>query len=186
MSGSGLYYVVGASGAGKDSVIRYARDALGDARRVAFARRYITRPQRDANEDHIPLTREAFLLRKAQGAFAMDWESHGFHYGIGVEIDAWLADALAVVVNGSRSYIPAARARYPRLTVVWITARPETLAARLVRRGRETHAQIAARLTRNARLGARPSGEELHIHNEGPLQSAGSRFVELLSRHGAL
>jgi len=180
MPAGSLYYVVGASGAGKDSVLRYARAALGRDHEVLFATRYITRPRRSGGDDHIALGTGEFLLRKRRGLFAMDWESHGFRYGIGVEIDAWLAQALTVVVNGSRSYLPIARERYPQLEAVWITARPQNLAARLAQRGRETRDQIAARLRRNAKLGSTPAANELHISNDGPLETAGSRFVCLL------
>ena len=176
-----LYYVVGASGAGKDSVMRYAREALGRDHEVLFARRYITRPLRDGGDDHIALSADDFALRERRGLFAMDWESHGFRYGIGVEIDAWLAQALTVVVNGSRSDLPVARGRYPQLKAVWITARPQNLAARLAQRGRETRAQIVARLKRNARLGSTPAVHEVRISNDGPLEAAGGRFVALLS-----
>jgi ribose 1,5-bisphosphokinase len=175
-----LVYVVGASGAGKDSVIRYAREALGEQHRVVFAHRYITRPVDARGENHIALSKAEFLLRKRHGLFAMDWQSHGFHYGIGVEVDAWLSQALTVVVNGSRAYLPVARARYPALELVWITAGPEELTARLLRRGRESGAQIAARVDRNRDFATAPAAEAVHIENDGALEHAGSRFVALL------
>jgi ribose 1,5-bisphosphokinase len=176
-----LFYVVGASGAGKDSLIHYARSALGDKREIVFAHRYITRPAQSEGENHIALTKGEFLLRKRHELFAMTWQSHGYHYGIGVEIDAWLAKGLNVVVNGSRSYIPAAIARYPKMQVIWISAAPQVLAARLARRGRESRTEISARLQRNSRLGVEPPHGALHINNEGSLESAGSLLVALLT-----
>jgi ribose 1,5-bisphosphokinase len=175
-----LVYVVGASGAGKDSVIRYAREALGESACVLFAHRYITRPANAQGENHIALSEAEFMLRKRQGLFALDWQSHGFHYGIGVEMNAWLSKGLTVVVNGSRGYLPVARRRYPALELVWITAGPQELTARLLRRGRESSGEIAARLTRNRDFGETPSGEAVRIENDGALEHAGSRFVELL------
>lgn len=176
-----LFYVVGASGAGKDSLIQYARDALGDAHGVVFAHRYITRPVTAGGENHIALTRSEFILRGRNGLFAIAWESHGFHYGVGIEIDAWLAKGLTVVVNGSRRHIPIARKRYPRLQVVWVTAPRDLRAARLAQRGRESRPEIKARLQRDASPGMAPDGEALHIDNDGPLESAGRRLVALLS-----
>ncbi len=176
-----LFYVVGASGVGKDSLMRYARDAMGDAHTVAFAHRYITRPAEPDGENHIALTKPEFLLRQRHGLFAMAWESHGLHYAIGIEIDAWLASGLTVVVNGSRTYIPAARERYPDMKVVWISAAQQVLVKRLVRRGRESLAEISARLQRNSRLGVKPPGGALHIRNDGSLESAGGRLVDLLA-----
>ncbi len=176
-----LFYVVGASGVGKDSLIQYARDALGEGHGVVFAHRYITRPVHAGGENHIELSVSEFLLRRRHGFFALDWESHGFHYGIGVEIDAWLAQGLSVVVNGSRRYIPIARKRYPALKVVWITAPPQVRVQRLEGRGRETRREIAARLKRDAWPGMAPAGEAVQIANEGTLEAAGRRLVEVLA-----
>ena len=47
------------------------------------------------------------------GQFALHWQSHGLHYGIGIEIDGWLAQGHAVVVNGSRGYLKSALLRLP-------------------------------------------------------------------------
>jgi ribose 1,5-bisphosphokinase len=176
-----LFYVVGASGVGKDSLIQYARDALGKRHPVVFAHRYITRPPRPQGENHIALTEPEFVLRKRRGLFAMTWASHGYRYAVGLEIDEWLAKGLTVVVNGSRRYLPVARKRYPGMQVVWISAAPQVLAKRLARRGRESRNEIDARLRRNSRLGVKPPGGALHINNEGPLESAGSRLVDLLA-----
>jgi ribose 1,5-bisphosphokinase len=180
-----LFYVVGASGVGKDSLIRYAREALGNAHAVVFAHRYITRAPEPKGENHVELTRREFTLRKRHGLFAMTWQSHGYHYAVGIEIDGWLAKGLVVVVNGSRSYLPAARKRYPDLKIVWISAKPQVLAARLVRRGRESGTQISERLARNDRLGVRPPRGALHISNEGTIESAGAQLVELLCRQAS-
>ncbi len=51
-----LFYVVGASGAGKDSLIEYARNALGSRDAVVFAHRYITRPPTARGENHVALS----------------------------------------------------------------------------------------------------------------------------------
>lgn len=176
-----LYYVVGASGAGKDSLMQYARAALDGKDAIVFAHRYITRAVQADGENHIALTKAEFLQRKRNDLFAMTWQSHGYHYGIGTEVDLWLDKGLNVVVNGSRSYIPSALARYPQLQVIWISAAPQVLAARLARRGRESRTEISARLQRNARLGVEPPPGALHINNEGPLASAGSLLVKLLT-----
>jgi ribose 1,5-bisphosphokinase len=176
-----LFYVVGASGVGKDSLMQYARNSIGEGYAVAFAHRYITRPPKEQGENHIALSEPEFLLRKRHGLFAMAWDSHGYHYAIGLEIDEWLARGLTVVVNGSRSYIPCARKRYPEMKVVWISAGPQVLATRLARRGRESRPEISARLQRNSQLGVQPPSDVLHISNDGPLESAGGRLVALLA-----
>lgn len=177
-----LFYIVGASGVGKDSLIQYARNHLIEGDEVVFAHRYITRAPGAQGENHIALSESEFASRESHGLFALAWQSHGHRYGVGVEIDEWLERALTVVVSGSRSYMPVARERYPDMTLVWISAEPQVLAARLERRGRESGNEISERLARNERLDVLPPAEALQISNEGPLESAGRRFVEMLSR----
>ncbi len=81
-----LFYLIGASGSGKDSLMDYARQRLQN-RPLLFAHRYITRPSDFNGENHIALSEEEFFQRLHSGLFAMHWHSHGYHYGIGIEID---------------------------------------------------------------------------------------------------
>ncbi|MEC5397523.1 phosphonate metabolism protein/1,5-bisphosphokinase (PRPP-forming) PhnN [Uliginosibacterium sp. H1] len=182
MSGR-LVYVVGPSGAGKDSVLARLRSALRPEDRVVIAHRYITRLPRDNSENHIALSEAEFLLRAQAGCFALHWQGHGLHYGVGVEIELWLAQGLTVLVNGSRAYLPEARRRFPQLRAVCITAAPETIAARLAGRGRETHDEIVERLRRNAGLADAPVDKL--IANDGALGDAVSELSDWLSRSSA-
>ena len=69
-------------------------------------------------------SRKMILAARSAGGFALRWSSHGLRYGIGVEMDAWLAGGAAVIVNGSRAHLPQAHARYPALTAVEIRVDP--------------------------------------------------------------
>ncbi|MBA3902202.1 MAG: phosphonate metabolism protein/1,5-bisphosphokinase (PRPP-forming) PhnN [Rhodocyclaceae bacterium] len=175
-----LFYVIGPSGSGKDSLMRYGRERLAGDPGVVFAHRYITRPVELHGENHVALTETEFDARLAAGLFTMYWESHGLRYGIGREINLWLAKGCNVVMNGSREYLPEARRRYPALTAVLVTVSPEVLAARLRARGRETEDQISQRIAR-ARQFMRPEGPLEIIQNDGELHAAGERLVQLLS-----
>lgn len=181
-----LFYVIGASGAGKDSLMRYARRRLAERGEVIFAHRYITRaPDPDPlGEQHVPISEPEFEQRLRAGCFAMHWDSHGYRYGIGVEIDQWLALGLSVVVNGSRAYLAQARHRYPELCPVLIRVSPQRLRGRLLARGRETAAEIEERLQRAGEFGIQMQGISglVVIDNDGDLQAAGGRLVELLSQ----
>jgi ribose 1,5-bisphosphokinase len=174
-----LFYLMGASGAGKDSLLSYARQRLAGDLRVTFAHRYITRPAGAGSENHVALTAQEFELRHQLGCFAMDWRAHGLRYGIGREIDIWLGVGIDVVVNGSRGYFDEAAARYPALIGVVVEASPAILAARLQQRGREAPADIAARLERRE-LDA-PTASLLTLRNDGPLAEAGERLVRILA-----
>ena len=177
MSGR-LIYVMGPSGAGKDSLMRYARQRLADCGEVLFAHRYITRPADAGSENHIALSEAEFRARCCQGCFALTWEAHGLSYGIGREIDLWLAADINVAINGSREYFPTARSRYPDIVGVLVEASPEVLAARLAERGRESAAACAARLQRAVETAA--ADGVIRLSNDGPLELAGERLVNLM------
>jgi len=144
-AGARLIYLMGPSGSGKDTLLRLLAAALQDGEPVRVARRCITRAS-GADEASVEVSDTGFERIAAAGGFALQWRSHGLRYGIGVEIDGWLAQGAVVLVNGSRRHLAAARARYPALTAVEVVVAPAVLADRLARRGRETPAQIAERL----------------------------------------
>lgn len=178
--GSGvLVVVVGPSGAGKDSVIGYARDRLAGEPRLHFVRRVITRPCDPGSEDHDTLSPEGFAQALSRGAFALSWESHGLSYGIPASLDDILSSGAAAVLNGSRAALPATRSRYVNVLPVLITAAPEILTARLGSRGREAGEQVRDRLARNADFDLSAFDGEI-IDNGGPLHLAGEAFLRLL------
>ncbi|MCA3184589.1 MAG: phosphonate metabolism protein/1,5-bisphosphokinase (PRPP-forming) PhnN [Cupriavidus sp.] len=178
--GSGLFYVMGPSGSGKDSLLRALRERLKPADPVIIAHRYITRAA-DANEASVALTADEFTRRVDLGCLAMHWQSHWLHYGIGVEIEQWLAQGLKVIVNGSREYLSDAATRYPKLCAVHVRVKPEVLAARLRNRGRESEAAIAKRLERANQPFAVPQGCKLvEIDNSGALEDSAREFAALV------
>lgn len=176
-----LIYVIGPSGAGKDTLLAYARSELPARAPVAFAHRYITRVATAGGEHHVALTRDEFALRRDLGLFALHWESHGLLYGIGREVDLWRDAGLTVVVNGSRAYLDTAAEAYPEIVPVAITVRPEQLRARLEARGRESAAEIDERLARAAAF-APHHPRLVSIDNSGPIAEAGDRLAALLLR----
>jgi ribose 1,5-bisphosphokinase len=175
-----LFYVIGPSGSGKDSLMRYGRERLAADPGVVFAHRYITRPVELHGENHIALTEAEFDARIAASLFAMHWGSHGLRYGIGREIDFWLAKGCNVVMNGSRCYLPEARRRYPALIAVLVTVSSDILAARLRARGREMEDEISQRIVRAKQFIRLEDRLEI-IENDAELHVAGERFVRLLS-----
>ncbi len=180
-----LFLIVGPSGAGKDTVIAAVAAQLVPADGVIFARRIITRPVHPGGaEQHIPVTPAAFERLRAAGALALDWQSHGLSYAIGCEVRAWLAAGMTVIANCSRAALPDARATFgPALIATEITTRPETLAARLALRGRESSVEIAARLARSTELSF---GQiDLTISNDYRVDEALAALLAAI-RHGVL
>ncbi len=175
-----LFYVIGASGVGKDTLLSYAREKIDGQFPIIFAHRYITRPANARGENHVSVTTKEFRLRKAQGLFAMHWESHGNFYGIGSEIDIWLARDCSVVLNGSREYLPEARRLYPRIVTVLIEASPANIASRLSERKRETEDEIRERISRSKELNTTLAGNVFRIQNDGPIEAAGEEMLGVL------
>jgi phosphonate metabolism protein PhnN/1,5-bisphosphokinase (PRPP-forming) len=173
-----LVLVVGPSGAGKDTLINRAREALGDDPRYEFVRRVVTRPADPGLEDHETMTPEAFAIAEEAGAFALSWEAHGLRYGIPIAIEEAMAAGRVVVANGSRRIAAEALKRYPKTEIILIDAPVDVRAARLASRGRETIADVSERLKREASV---PSSLPVtRILNGGAVEPALAAFLDAL------
>lgn len=165
--------IVGPSGAGKDTLIRGALATRPDLRLV---RRVITRPTEAGGEEFEGVTEADFLRRRDRGEFALHWEAHGLHYGIPRDQVERPGD---VVFNGSRAALVQAAQVFPGLRVILITAPEAVLAARLASRGRESAADIAARL-RRADFALPPGIAAITVSNDGTPQTGISRLLAAL------
>lgn len=175
-----LVYVMGPSGAGKDSVMERARALLSSDQMVVFAHRYITRPAATGGENHVALSADEFASRRSHGLFAFHWQAHGNDYGIGVEIYTWRQAGLTVVVSGSREHFQKSGGIDNNTVPVMITAPAERLQERLLKRGREDAAAASERLRRG--LTHDVAGSNLvTIVNDGLLDDAAQAFVRLLA-----
>lgn len=172
--------VVGPSGAGKDTIIDYGREALRDEGGVEFVRRVVTRPSDASSEDHDTLADAAFDEAESRGAFALSWSAHGLKYGLPASVDKALADGRVAIANLSRGALPALRERYANVAVVEITARHEILAERLSARGRESRGEVLARLARTAPVDR--GNDVVTIDNSGAREDAGDRFVAVIRK----
>lgn len=176
-----IIWLMGASGSGKDSLLSALRER--ECAMLLVAHRYITRPFNAGNENHIALSDSEFLQREAQGLFALSWQANGHRYGIGQEIDLWLAAGFNVVVNGSRAHLKQAQARYrERLLAVCLHVSRDVLQARLQARGRESTGQIAARLARAAQYASLPPDCRV-LNNDGSLLQSVETLLTLLDEH---
>lgn len=163
-------FVCGPSGAGKDSVIAWARERLAVDSRVVFARRMVTRPAQTGS-DHEPVTSRDFDVLLQREQLAWHWRSHGFGYGIARRYAHQAAWGRVVVVNGSREHL-ADVDPVPGIYRVLVEAPEDQLAGRLRQRGRDDLESIAQRLARNSRFTGMEA--DLVIANDGELCQAGS------------
>lgn len=176
-----LVLVVGPSGAGKDTLIDAARACFADEAWIAFPRRVVTRAADAGGEAHVALSQAAFATARAEGRFCLSWDAHGLAYGIPTEVIDGVRGGTVQVVNASRRAVAAAESLGVPVVVLHVTAAPETLAARLADRGRESVADIRARLAREAPL-ASAGATLVEISNDGALDAAIARFCAALSQ----
>ena len=163
-----LVLVVGPSGAGKDSVLRYAMARFAGDDRFVFPKRCVTREVDAAAEDHDSLDERAFDTLAAQGAFALMWEAHGHKYGVRNSIETDLEAGRIVAVNVSRTIINDASRYYQNAVVVEIAADPLIRAARLAARGREAYEDILLRTQRQVEASAH-SLQVCVVKNDGSI-----------------
>lgn len=169
--------VVGPSGVGKDSLMLAV---AARAPQLSLARRVITRASDAGGEAFDAVSLAEFAARKSAGAFALSWQAHGLHYAIPVTVDTALAAGFDVLANLSRSALLAAQARFANFEVITLSAERSVLAARLKARGRETDAQIAARLDRAA-TGLPKGLRARDFDNSGPLEQTVQAVLAHLS-----
>ena len=181
-----LIFVIGPSGAGKDSLLNSLRQdvaAMTDTITpppLYFAKRTITRNHEQSNEDHEGVDASNFESLVKSDAFAMHWFANGLYYGIRHQELAPMSEGTWVMVNGSRAYLEEAKQCFPGLTVLFITAPVEVLRERLLSRGRENAQAIEARLHRLQDVGLEP--QDLCVSNDGSLEDSVVTLKKLLQQ----
>ena len=169
----GLFFVVGPSGAGKDTLLS---GAIAADPALHWARRVITRPESAGGEPFEGVSEAEFANRFARGDFALHWDAHGLRYGVP---HTELQQGRDVLLNGSRAAIPQALSAFPDLRVILITAPIAVLADRLLGRGRETRDQIEARLSRASE--PLPAGVPvIEISNDASPETGVARLLQAL------
>ena len=175
-----LFLIVGASGVGKDTILDGARVRLRNDDRFVFAKRTITRAVSAQGEDFHGVSDGEFDRREAAGEFCVVWQAHGLRYGLGVDLIDCLQNGQHVLANVSRSAIGQIGEVWDDILIVEITAPSDVVAERLRNRGRESDADIEARLKRQA--SAFPDGlNVITISNASIPDLAIEQFVEAVA-----
>ncbi|MCL4128420.1 UNVERIFIED_CONTAM: hypothetical protein GTU68_032625 [Idotea baltica] len=135
---------------------------------IRLVRRVITRAPNMGGEDYDSVTAKQFSELLENGAFCVNWQAHGLHYGIPASVLSDVRTGATCMANFSRSALTQAASIFPDLRVLNITASPSVLAKRLADRGRENNNDIKRRLEQ----AAKPLPDDIditHIRNDGPL-----------------
>jgi ribose 1,5-bisphosphokinase len=175
-----LIYVVGPSGAGKDSLLHWLRKQLPATSPVHWVRRTITRAPEPSGEDHECVDEETFNDMLNGKKFALHWDANELRYGVRHSELVPLSQAQWVFLNGSRAQLENTAQQYPGMTVLHITADPKVLKKRLEERGRENTAAIKARMLRSIQLRWPPNCRIIEVHNNDSLPLAGIDMLQQL------
>lgn len=176
--------IVGASGVGKDSLIRAIRQTLPEDA-FYFPQRIVTRAP-DAHEANLFMQPEEFEKSAARGDFALAWSANGYSYALPDNVGLAIRAGRHVVANLSRRVIPVLRGMFPRVLVVHVMADHSIIAARLAARGREDQCEREARVQRGLILDDEVHAD-LRIENNGALDDGVERLRAVLSHlpHGS-
>jgi len=129
-----LFLIVGPSGSGKDTMIERAAKRVQELNKV---KRVITRENNEF-EDFESISESEFNNQE----FFISWTAHGNKYGI-----PKLGQG-NYIINVSRKMVNKIRSLHPKTHVIELTARPEVLLERQMRRGRDSKEEIMERLKR--------------------------------------
>ncbi len=174
-----LFYLMGPSGVGKDTLLNYLRQCRPPE--MLIARRYITRPIRNSPENHLPLTEDEFLARKESGFFSFAWQAHGCWYGISREVELMLQRGRHVLINGSRHAYALARERFMPCQGILIQADPDIIRARLEARGREDAHELARRLERGTSCHI-AANDLIVVHNNHSPEQGGAALLQSIEK----
>lgn len=143
-----LFLVIGPSGVGKNRLISEARaKSLGEEGTV-YPRLYITQPEDQLGDAHIPLSAELFETMLSRGDMLLEWRERNLRYGVPKAVAQHLERGRDVIVTVSRTVVDDARARFDPVKILYINVDEETLSQRLKARGRESNAEIKLHVQR--------------------------------------
>lgn len=175
-----LIIVVGASGAGKDSVIKAAKTHFKDNPRIKFVRRVITRECDPSAEIHDSVSEDQFKQQQLRGDYSVSWRANGLYYGLPAEVHTNIEKGCVLIANGSRGALADIRIKFKQLTTVHIVASEDVLAQRLERRSRENAEEIKQRLHRNKTITPLEGDDVITIDNGGERITAINEFIALI------
>lgn len=175
-----LFLIVGNSGSGKDSLIRYVQKNFPpELKSVKVPIRVITRPPSPETEDFESVTVEQFQKLKNEGDFVLDWFIYDLYYGVRKEIEDWMKEGHPVLINVSRNIINFAKSRYPDLKLIFVRVPFEVTSKRIKDRGRENEESMKERMERAKNM-QDMSDADFVVDNSGDLEAAGKIMLDYI------
>jgi ribose 1,5-bisphosphokinase len=175
-----IILLTGASGAGKDTLLKKARSYFRNHPEIHFIKRFITRKP-GAFEENYYIEESAFELLTESGFFISWWNAHGLKYGIPRrEIDHLKRDETAIVSISREKVSDFETLFEDQVVVINISASREVIEKRLKKRKRENQLQIITRLKRrNIPFTAR---HLIQFENSRGIDISSKAFIKLLKQ----
>lgn len=165
-----IILIVGASGAGKDTLLRGAKKILED-KNINFIKRHITRKP-DENEDNHYLSEDDMKRAAKMDKFLSLWKAHGNTYAVARNM---LEDGKNII-SVSRDVIEDFEDKFENVVVINITADEYSLKQRILSRKREKNTQ-----ERLAQMDKKFSAKNIiNFHNEGDVNENIKKFAQIL------
>lgn len=177
--GGRLIVIVGPSGSGKDTLIGWLRQRLGDRPDILFVRRTVTRLADAESEDHDTMSPAEFRQAEQDGRFAVTWGAHGMDYALPLSALDHVRRGRIAIANGSRKAVGDIERAFGDILLIRLAVDPGVLRERLRGRGRETRAEIDQRIERSATIGDSGCGGHV-VDNSGPIEDAGQTVLQLI------
>lgn len=172
-----IILIVGASGVGKDTLIKEAKKDL--KKEFNFVRRYITRKP-DKSEKNYFLENSAFELLKENDFFISSWNAHENFYGISQNSIKNKTNIISI----SRSKIEDFEKNFKDVYVINITLNEKDLKKRLIKRGRESVEEIQKRL--NRKYDKIEAKNLINFENNKSYEDGRKDFIKLLKEIDAI
>ena len=176
-----IIYVMGPSGAGKDSLMKWVLQNKSSSMNFYWAKRIVTRnrPKGEGTDEYVSL--ESFEKLLSNQILAMHWSAYDIHYGISKSELLCIEPNTMVFINGSRAYLSRAIELYPKLCAIHITASTNTLEQRLNQRERESKDKILERLSRPQLTRPEVDVPWLEVLNEDNVEDGGAKILSFLN-----
>jgi ribose 1,5-bisphosphokinase len=164
--------IVGPSGSGKQALIDAVLAARPDIGRAPL----IVSAQNSNNTCVVgSVSPDRFLHYKRRDMFALQWDSDGFRYGLTHDAAKKLRDGESLILSSDSSIIDDAKALYPNVQVIYITARMDVLRRRLASMAFGTDTEIDMHLAQSARM--RPRKQDFVTVDTSDSIAAGAKAL---------
>ena len=178
--GGKLFFIVGNSGSGKDSLIREVLNNYPkELTPLIFPKRFITRPPSPDTEDFISIAEDEFKEMLNRGEFVFHWRTYHKFYGVQKDIMENIEAGHSVLVNVSRMILEEAKKNYKFLRIIFVYVPFEITAQRIKEREREDSKELQERLER-ARKNQYLDIADFTVDNSGDLQVAGKELLDYI------